>query len=249
MDRPGARRLRIAAASLLLLLALGVGAFAVRAATEPRYGWGVIARYPGTRRLPSAAENAAVPGETFVGCHGAAPSVRSQQSYRAAERRGVAGRELRRIAMPLWLRTQELVVGRLEPRIKAAVPSDYADVGFDPDHFTVIVAMRNHSHDAAIRGCARRMQLFGAVRIVVHRWNVEEVDAANAKFAGRVGRAGLDRVVDSYLEGATEDGYRVTVFGGASGRDIERIRKYVEQVGVAARIERVHGDRPKMVLQ
>lgn len=241
---------RTALVAVLALCLVGGGALAVHAVTRPRFGWGVIVRYPGSRSQPTAAANRSIPGERFAACDTPPLSPRLQRLYAQAERARRAGHGMDRATGGAWEHTQGLVVGRFEDAMRSSSPRarrDFLDLAFDNDHLTTEVFVRNHAHDAAIRDCAARMHWFGGVRIAVHRWTPGELD--------RAGSMVTDHFQDDRLGGLFETGrgdapgYDITVYRGASNSDIARLRQYAGSLGVAFQIERLHEDPPRFELQ
>lgn len=232
--RRPSRRLLFAAVVAVLVVAAGA------------VGFGLV----GSRGPAPLLKAGSMPAsERFERCESNALTKRLRTINARAERavkRGEHG--LSRGTVDAWLRTQDHtndLIDAIRGHSKAS-RYDFMDLAFDDERgYLIEIAMRNHRHTAAIADCARRLHLFGTVRVVVHRWTPGQLDQAanrlNDQLAGKVD----DELFETYR--TYGDRYVIEVFRKATPDDIATIKRTAREIGVGFRLRRSKGDKPVAV--
>ncbi|MEH3053435.1 MAG: hypothetical protein PGN13_05405 [Patulibacter minatonensis] len=230
--RRALRRPLIASAIVIAVVGAGAAVHSLRSGYEGYagvrrpYGWGVIERFPGTRRGPTAAENRPSGRRSLSTC-----SHRAIQREKSAEDSELPG-----------LSNIEAAI-MLDPQARP----DYASLYYERAMAVTVIAMRNHSHDVAIQNCFRQLRARGELRIEINRWTDKERAGAALRLADALDSRYDDEKFEVSYGG--DDGYLIEVYRSASGRDIDAIRKEAESIGVAFQLRRLRSDAPKAVLQ
>lgn len=141
-----------------------------------------------------------------------------------------------------WIEVQGLA-DELEAAFRASpARRDYFGMAFYNERERVHVYVRNHSHDAAIRHCARQLGINKYVAIIRHRWSKGQLLGAIKKTIRAV-----PHLYDAGLfEGSygAADRFYIDVYREATAEQTRQIRRAAKATGVAFKLKRLDTSKP-----
>jgi hypothetical protein len=179
--------------------------------------------------------------DTIAGCVAPADAYGRDPVDHAAPGARPPGEAGARDATFHWLERQGRVDYLITAVQRSSLARTYMDVQLDERH-EIVLGVRSHDHDDAIRDCARRLKL-----LPLHLRQIRSTSAEVARAIARVERSARD-LSGIFTAGQEDIGqFVIDVYRGATAEQRTQLRRAAQATGVDFTIRNVDTEKPLVV--